>query len=113
MPDLHITTNVRRPFAIISVAGELDIATCDQLGEAAERMLDRPGVRLLFDLTDVTFMDSSGIDVIIEVHVRLGGDRVAVCGLSARHQRLFDLLGLTERLPVYPTLRDALSDECE
>ena len=53
----------------ISVKGELDIATAPRLGEEIERRLDSSNVFL--DLSAVSFIDSSGICVL------LGGARRA------------------------------------
>ncbi|GAA0388330.1 hypothetical protein GCM10009530_44270 [Microbispora corallina] len=110
MKDLHVTTNLYPPFTIITVTGELDAANQHLVREAVETPLTRPDVLLLFDLTHLDFIDSSGMDVILDCYSRLDqAGRVAVCGLSTHQQRLFDLMGITGRIPTYPTLEDALT----
>lgn len=109
MPDFRVTVETRPPLTVISVTGQLDAFTEPALREQTEAALAQPGVRLLFDLTDLSFIDSAGLRVILDAYTTLGrGDRVAVCGLIPRIQTLFNVLGLTGRIFTYPTLADAL-----
>jgi anti-anti-sigma factor len=99
---------------VISVTGQLDAFTEPAFRERTEAALAQPDVRLLFDLTELSFIDSAGLRVILDAYAALGrGDRVAVCGLIPHIQSLFNTLGLTGRIFTYPTLADALrySDE--
>src|SRR3979409_2393089 len=80
-----------RPFAatalttdygvLVTVTGELDIATAPQLREA---LTARPaeGGLIVVDLTPVTFMDSTGLEAIVRLHTALagaGGRLAVVC----------------------------------
>jgi anti-anti-sigma factor len=64
--------------ATITVGGDIDVDTSGDLGEAVGRVLRlSPTVeRLVFDLADVTFMDSSGLAVL--VRAENAGARVEV-----------------------------------
>jgi anti-anti-sigma factor len=110
MSDFRVTVETHPPFTVVSVSGEIDIITEPAFRAQVDELLDRPAVRLLFDLTDLRFLDSAGLRVILDAYGRLGrGDRVAVCGLLPNIRRLFHILGLTGRLPIYPTLDEALA----
>jgi anti-sigma B factor antagonist len=53
---------------IVSVAGELDLATVPTLRDAARPGLDDPAVRaLVLDLAELTFLDSTGLGCWIEL----------------------------------------------
>lgn len=61
---------------VCRVTGEVDIATAHALREHLLTALDQPGHRILLDLSAVTFMDASGLDVLVFVKrmaVRRGG----------------------------------------
>jgi anti-sigma B factor antagonist len=61
---------------VCRVTGEVDIATAPALREHLLAALDQPGHRILLDLSAVTFMDASGLDVLVFVKrmaVRRGG----------------------------------------
>jgi anti-anti-sigma factor len=110
MNDFRVSTELHPPFTIINVCGELDIATEPELRRRVEAILDHPTARLLFDLTDVEFLDSTGLQIIFDTYVRLGrGHRVAVCGLSPRVKKVFDALGLSNEIAIYADCTDALS----
>jgi anti-anti-sigma factor len=113
MQYFGVSTENRPPFTVIKVWGELDIAVEAEFRKHVEVVVEEEPERLLFDLADLRFMDSSGVRVILDVYRRLGmGDRVAVCGLSSRLQRSFYLLGITGRvggMTTYATVDSALA----
>ncbi|GAA0988239.1 hypothetical protein GCM10009555_069440 [Acrocarpospora macrocephala] len=113
MQYFRVSTEHRPPFTVIKVWGELDIAAEAEFSKHVEEAVEQNPERLLFDLSELRFMDSSGVRVILDVYRRLGmGDRVAVCGLSARLERSFYLLGITGRvggMTKYSTLDSALT----
>ncbi|GII59355.1 anti-sigma F factor antagonist [Planotetraspora thailandica] len=112
MDVFEATTEHRPPFTIIKARGELDIAAEPTFQNAVDAALDQSPQRLVFDLSELRFMDSAGIRVILDVYRRLGmGERVVVCGLSPRLQRIFYVLGVIGRvggITAYASLDDAL-----
>jgi stage II sporulation protein AA (anti-sigma F factor antagonist) len=79
----------------IEVDGELDLSVADQLQEAIDQA--GPGTTLI-DLRHCTFIDSTGIAVILRAHRkrRDEGGRVVVHSLSSPAQRLFTVTGLID-----------------
>src|SRR5436190_1796043 len=53
--------------AVLSVAGELDIASAGAVQRDATRLLQANGPDLVIDLSGVTFMDSSGLAALVAV----------------------------------------------
>jgi anti-anti-sigma factor len=51
---------------VLTLAGELDVATSDQLREAARDALQAGSRRLVLDLSGIRFIDSSGISALLE-----------------------------------------------
>jgi len=99
--DEKLTTEVSFPgnhTAVVSVAGELDIATIHIISAAtADALRQNPG-RLVFDLSEVHFMDSSGIAVLLRARRSVGS--VLIRDPSTVVRRLLELTGLTEVLPI-------------
>lgn len=81
----------------ICLKGELDHCSAETLRMDIERLLCDEGIRhLLFDFSKVTFMDSSGIGMIIgryKTMTRRKG-RVSACALREETRRLFQMAGL-------------------
>lgn len=54
----------------VTVGGELDLATVDRFEAVVTRAEERAGDRLVLDLREVVFMDSSGLRAILEAYKR-------------------------------------------
>ncbi|MGH2721712.1 MAG: STAS domain-containing protein [Actinomycetota bacterium] len=97
---LHIRTGSIDDGVCLSLAGELDIATADSVKAALEGMqAASPGV-LLIDLRGLVFMDSTGLQVVLQAARRAethGGRLVLVRGRRPV-QRVFELAQLESRL---------------
>jgi anti-anti-sigma factor len=95
---------------VVAIRGELDF------GEAAElsRTLDRlrlDGVRwIVLDLRDLSFIDSSGINVLVVTARALSGEGGELIAAGARQhvQRVFDIVRLSEFVPIEDDLEAAL-----
>jgi anti-sigma B factor antagonist len=94
---------------LVEVAGEVDIATSPRLRAA---LAERPptGGLLLVDLTDVTFMDSSGLSVVLTLQrdTTAAGDRLAIVCPPGPVRLLFEVTGVDAELPLYATRAAAL-----
>lgn len=81
----------------LTLTGELDLGTCDQL-EAAIAKLRTGGITdVVLDTAGISFVDSRGLRSML---VALQGGSVALRRPSAQLLRLLDLTGLQEHLPV-------------
>ena len=59
---------------VLTLQGELDMATAPALGQAINRALDAQPSTLRLDLTELSFLDSTGIRVLIAGSRRAGGE---------------------------------------
>jgi anti-sigma B factor antagonist len=55
---------------VLSVTGELDMNTIDVLSERVQQQLDAGAMELVIDFTELAFMDSSGLRLLIALHDR-------------------------------------------
>lgn len=85
---------------VVAVSGELDISNISVLERALNTALaDRP-TKLVFDLSKLRFMDSSGIALLLKAREEAGD--VEVRQPSDILRRIFDSMGLLEILRVSP-----------
>jgi anti-anti-sigma factor len=86
---------------VLAVAGEIDLTTAGQFRDAVERVLDDHG-RVELDLRDTTFMDGSGLAVLVAVHRRLGQNHEAIVvrDPSSAVRRVLDVSGVSQLLDV-------------
>jgi anti-sigma B factor antagonist len=57
--------------AVIAVRGDVDLYTAPQLWETIDAAIAGTPHELVIDLTDVGFLDSSGLSVLVKAHKRL------------------------------------------
>jgi anti-anti-sigma factor len=91
-------------FTTVRVAGEIDVATSPRLRDALLDSIRHNGATVLLDMSGVTFMDSTGIGVLIgtERRVAIEGGRLIVCRPSGAVTRLLDVLGVARFLDIVP-----------
>ena len=82
----------------ITVSGELDIGTAPHLREHTSRQLAEPTELVVLDLTDVSFIDSSGLHVLLDTAAQ-DDSRLRIVP-SPVCLRLFDITGVRDRLPL-------------
>lgn len=104
--QIDLTPDVTR--YVISVSGEVDLATSPELDGAIIAALDSGTAGLAIDLSNVTFMDSSGLGVIVrglkrcrEVDIEL--DLVIT---NERVLKVFGITGLDQVIPIHDALED-------
>jgi anti-anti-sigma factor len=82
-----------RPFA-----GEIDITLVAELQPSLLEQARRvPGRRVVFDCSAVTFIDSSGIAMLLDIE-RSSGKRVQLANLTPSCRRVFEVTGLGDRI---------------
>jgi anti-anti-sigma factor len=87
---------------IISLAGELDLANAELVERELLRVEATDVRRIVLDLAGLTFLDSSGIRMLIAAAGRAAADggRMTIRRPSERVQRVLRIAGVLDRLPV-------------
>jgi len=94
---------------VVQLSGELDTYTVPEIRDAFDALSLGPGAVVVVDLSDVTFLDSSGLGAIFALHHRLaavGGRLRLVC--SGVTLRLVELLHIDQVIEVFTALDLAL-----
>jgi anti-sigma B factor antagonist len=88
--------------AAARVSGDLDIVTSDEIKRALAGLIDAGHVALVLDLTDVGFVDSSGLGALVALHRHATdhGGSFVVRSVPPQVQRLFEITRLGEILTV-------------
>ena len=86
----------------IAIAGELDLANAKTLSAELERVCADGGVDVIFDLSGLEFIDSTGLALLVEAHHRFndGSERLRfVPSDAAGVKRVLEVTGLDATLP--------------
>jgi anti-sigma B factor antagonist len=90
--------------AVVTVRGEVDVATCSRLRDGLLRVVTDENYRgLVVNLAGVDFIDSTGIGVLVGVwrRIRATDGCLALAEPSRQVRSVLDATGLTKVLSVY------------
>jgi len=109
--ELRTDVSEVKGWTIVTVHGEIDVATSPTLRERLIDLVNGGATRLVLDLEAVDFLDSTGLGTIVSLLKRVrthGGDLRLVC-TEARIRRLFEITGLEKAVPLHASVDDAIS----
>jgi anti-anti-sigma factor len=98
-------------YAVISVAGELDASTEQQLRDKLAAVLSEGVTRVVVGLGGVSFMSSAGLGILMGVR-RLLADGGGVLVLAAAHgdvAQVLQITGVSDVIPVAATVPEAVA----
>lgn len=106
---VHLSSEHNGGHTVITVRGDLDVLTSQQLDGFLVRARRRHH-RIILDLAGVEFMDTSSLAVIVHHWRALAaeGGMLVLAGARYRHTRALWITGLAHRLPLYETVEDAV-----
>lgn len=87
---------------MLQISGELDLATAPALEQQLETVWASDAPALVLDLEGLTFIDSTGLSLILHAQRRALAEEkgFSLRRLPRQAQRVFELVGLTGRVPV-------------
>ncbi len=97
---------------IMKIEGEIDHRYATRIRREADRkIVTFPEKPFIIDLTDVSFMDSSGIGVIIGRYklVTSFGQKVVIVSSNPTVEKLLDMSGIKKIISIFSTLPDAMN----
>jgi anti-sigma B factor antagonist len=105
MTTLDITTTERSDGVLLELAGELDLATAPKLEDELKRLEEDTPPTIFLDLRPLSFMDSSGLQALVQYAATLdGGGPLVLDRVPAHIGRLFALTGMDDMAQI--ELRD-------
>jgi len=98
--------------AVLVVGGEVDFEVSPQLKARMMRTIKAGRRRLVLDLSDVTFIDSTAIGVIAGAGEKVdeaGGGSLAIVCTHEKVMQIFEITGLDSVITVHPTREEAVA----
>lgn len=109
---MEITVTIRKKVLVVSLSGELDHHTAKDVKNLIEEVIKNRGiVNLVFDFTNLTFMDSSGIGVVIGRYklVRSMGGKVTIVSPARNVSKLLSMSGINKIIEIFDDVDSALN----
>ena len=114
MADTETSLEVRRPSesaAVIAVRGELTGASEQPLMDAYARAADPMTRKVILDFTELEYMNSTGIGLLVTMLVRAQRQRqrLLAFGLSEHYRQILGLTRLDEAIGIVESEAEALA----
>lgn len=109
--DFSVTTRAAGDVTVVDVVGEVDLSSAPGLSDQLAALFDAGRRLVLVDLTEVTFLDSTGLGTLVAGRNRAEevGGRLPLVATGDRVLKLFRITGLDEVFEIYPSLDAATS----
>ena len=94
----------------VDVSGEMDLYNSNELKALLTKQIEEGAEPLLLDLHDLSYIDSSGISVLLHAFTQSKKRRKGLCFLNVRGsvKRVIELTSLSGFFPIADTLEDAV-----
>ena len=95
---------------VVAVRGEIDLFTAPELKSALAEAIESGHTRIVVDLTDTTFLDSTALGVLIGAVKRLRSrdGRLTIVNVDDNIAKTFEITGLDQIFPISPTRAEAV-----
>jgi len=109
--DVKVTVRKRDSIAIIDMKGEVRSFADETINSLVDGAVEEGFQKIVFNFTDVSYINSSGIAVLIGVVTGLASKGISfkVYGLTPHFKKIFRMIGLTQYVKVLSTEEDAIA----
>jgi anti-sigma B factor antagonist len=101
----------RSPYTVVAVKGEVDVYTAPRLREKLVELVSQGHLKIVVNLEDVDFLDSTGLGVLVGALKRLrshDGELMLVC-TQQRILKVFEITGLTKVFAIHDSVDSAVT----
>ncbi len=111
---MSFETEIKNDIAVLTVtAGRLDANVAPDLKQAVSDIVDGGISRIMLDLKQVQFMDSSGLGAVIS-SFKLTGQKgeFVICNMNDAVQEILTLTHMDRLFQIYPNAEEGLQKMC-
>ena len=109
---MEITHSVENEILIFAIKGRMDGATAPVAEETINSRLAENSTRLLFDLSELEYLSSGGLRVILAAakEIRRREGKVVLAALKPYVYEIFEVSGFTSMIPIKDSVAEGLED---
>jgi len=110
---MKLTFSIKERNLIVKIEGEVDHHTSVEIREKVDREYQRKRAHnIIFDFSNIEFMDSSGIGVLMGRYrnVMILGGNVVLCCVGAQVDRVLSISGIYKIIKNYHSIEDAIEN---
>ena len=108
---MHIEVTQTGEITIVGPQGDMDMAVADEVKRVLAGLIDKGQSRVVMDLSQVGYIDSSGMGVLVASmkQARAAGGDVRLCALQEDIRAIFEMTRLIKVMSIHPTRQEALA----
>jgi anti-sigma B factor antagonist len=108
---MEIKEEKRGEVKIIGLPGKLDAETSPDVQKRLMNIMDQGERRLVFDFSELTYISSAGLRVLIEVarNLHKTNGKLALAALSDHVYAVIKIAGFTSIFSIFPTCEEAVA----
>lgn len=97
--------------SVLPLEGEIDLHVSPRVAASLKALTNRKPPQLVVDLSRVSYIDSSGLAVLIEAmqNAQAGGGKFALAGLQENVRPIFEIARLDQVFRIFPDVESALA----
>jgi anti-sigma B factor antagonist len=110
--EFTVSTRTEGPFTVVEVGGEVDVYTAPRLREAVVTAIDSGNTRLVIDVENVEFLDSTGVGVLVGAlkKVRSASGTLDIVCTQPRLLKIFGITGLDKVFGLHTSVAEAVTN---
>ncbi len=111
MAEISIEIQTASDVPVVRLTGELDIDQAVRVREHLDKVIDAGSLRFVIDLSDVSYIDSTGLGMLVAVHKRLVAEQgfYVLTVPRASQRKVFEITGLSSVLVIIESLEDSIA----
>lgn len=111
--DLTVDVQKKDGFAVVKVAGEVDVFTAPKIREQLIDLVEKGDHNIIVSLEAVDFLDSTGLGVLVAglKRVKMHEGTLSVICTKEKILKIFRITGLTKVFPIYDTVDAAIEGQ--
>jgi anti-anti-sigma factor len=106
----RVTTTSKQNVGILRLAGDVTSEVEQEITDGFQKLEKEGFKKFLLKFNEATYINSSGLAIVISLvsEAKKKKQKVAASGLSKHFQKVFDMIGLTDYIDIYPTEEEAI-----
>ena len=94
---------------VVRLAGEIDLYNAEEVGSALQEIAGSDPARVVVDLGEVEFVDSTALGTLIEARKQLANGRLVLAAPGRDVRRAIEVAGLLDHFDVHDSVDAALA----
>lgn len=108
---MEVTTTQLKRCDLVKAVGRIDSETAPKLAAEFQRLIDNGRCKIVFDMSDVEFMSSAGLRILIDVQKtckKLNRGELVLAGVRPQVYNAMDLVGLVPLFKFFDNATEAV-----